>query len=27
MAPSFQPRHIASYADLMGHYGEHIQHT
>ena len=27
MAPPFQPRHIASYADIMGHYGEHIQHT
>src|SRR6266567_4381085 len=27
MAPSFQPRHIASYADIMGHYGEHIQQT
>ncbi|GAC1360936.1 MAG: cytochrome P450 [Ktedonobacteraceae bacterium] len=25
MAPPFQPRHIASYADIMGHYGEHIQ--
>ena len=27
MAPSFQPRHIASYADIMGHYGEQIQQT
>lgn len=27
MAPPFQPRHIASYADIMGHYGEQIQHT
>ena len=25
MAPPFQPRHIASYAEVMGHYGEHIQ--
>lgn len=25
MAPSFQPRHIASYADTMTHYGEQIQ--
>jgi cytochrome P450 len=25
MAPSFQPRHIASYAEIMGHYGEQIQ--
>jgi len=27
MAPSFQPRHIASYADIIGHYGEQIQQT
>jgi cytochrome P450 len=27
MAPSFQPRHIAGYADIMGHYGEQIQQT
>ncbi len=27
MAPSFQPRHIASYADSMGHYGEQIQQS
>src|SRR5215472_2715214 len=27
MAPSFQPRHIASYAESMGHYGEQIQQT
>jgi len=27
MAPPFQPRHIASYADIIGHYGEHIQQT
>src|SRR5438876_2953340 len=27
MAPPFQPRHIASYAGIMGHYGEHIQQT
>ncbi len=27
MAPSFQPRHITSYADIMGHYGEQIQQT
>jgi cytochrome P450 len=27
MAPSFQPRHIASYADTMGYYGEQIQQT
>ncbi|GAC1343415.1 MAG: cytochrome P450 [Ktedonobacteraceae bacterium] len=27
MAPSFQPRHIASYAGTMGHYGEQIQQT
>jgi cytochrome P450 len=27
MAPSFQPRHIASYADIMGNYSEHIQQT
>ncbi|GHO46809.1 cytochrome P450 [Ktedonospora formicarum] len=25
MAPSFQPRHIASYADTMAFYGEEIQ--
>ncbi len=25
MAPSFQPRHIASYADIMGQYSEQIQ--
>ncbi len=25
MAPPFQPRHIASYADIMGYYGEQIQ--
>lgn len=25
MAPSFQPRHIISYADLMAHYSELIQ--
>ena len=25
MAPSFQPRHIVSYADTMVHYGELIQ--
>lgn len=25
MAPPFQPRHIASYAEIMGHYGEQIQ--
>ena len=25
MSPPFQPRHIASYADIMGHYGEQIQ--
>lgn len=25
MAPSFQPRHIAGYAHIMGHYGEQIQ--
>lgn len=25
MAPSFQPRHITSYADAMVHYGEKIQ--
>ena len=27
MAPSFQPRHIVSYADIMGYYGEQIQQT
>lgn len=27
MAPSFQPRHIASYAGIMGQYGEQIQQT
>jgi len=27
MAPPFQPRHIAGYADIMGHYGEQIQQT
>jgi cytochrome P450 len=27
MAPAFQPRHIASYAEIMGHYGEQIQQT
>ncbi|TMD48379.1 MAG: cytochrome P450 [Chloroflexi bacterium] len=27
MSPPFQPRHIASYADLMGYYGEQIQQT
>jgi cytochrome P450 len=27
MAPPFQPRHIASYAETMGHYGEQIQQT
>jgi cytochrome P450 len=27
MAPPFQPRHIASYAGIMGHYGEQIQQT
>jgi cytochrome P450 len=27
MAPSFQPRHVASYADIVGHYGEQIQQT
>src|SRR6266487_5895014 len=25
MSPPFQPRHIASYAQIMGHYGEQIQ--
>jgi len=25
MAPSFQPRHIANYADIMGQYGEQVQ--
>jgi cytochrome P450 len=27
VAPSFQPRRIASYADIIGNYGEHIQQT
>ena len=27
VAPPFQPRHIASYAEIMGHYGEQIQQT
>src|SRR3989440_9148778 len=27
MALPFQPRHIASYAGIMGHYGEQIQQT
>src|SRR5437588_7050462 len=27
IAPPFQPRHIASYAEIMGHYGEQIQQT
>jgi cytochrome P450 len=27
MAPSFQPRQIASYAEIMGQYGEQIQQT
>jgi cytochrome P450 len=27
MSPPFQPRHIASYAGIMGHYGEQIQQT
>ena len=27
MAPPFQPRHIVSYAEIMGHYAEHIQQT
>ena len=27
MAPPFQPRHIASYAGVMGHYGEQIQQS
>jgi cytochrome P450 len=27
MSPPFQPRHIASYADIMGQYGEQIQRT
>ena len=27
MAPPFQPRHIASYADSMGQYGEQIQQS
>ena len=27
VAPSFQPRHIVSYAEIMGHYGEQIQQS
>ncbi len=27
MAPSFHPRHIASYAEIIGHYGEQILQT
>jgi cytochrome P450 len=27
MSPPFQPRHIVSYADIFGHYGEQIQQT
>jgi cytochrome P450 len=27
LAPPFQPRHIASYAETMGQYGEQIQQT
>ena len=27
MSPPFQPRHIASYAETIGHYGEQIQQT
>jgi cytochrome P450 len=27
MSPPFQPRHIASYAGIMGRYGEQIQQT
>lgn len=27
IAPSFQPRHISSYAESIGYYGEQIQHT
>jgi len=27
MSPPFQPRHIASYADIMGQYGEQIQQS
>ncbi len=27
MAPPFQPRHIASYAEIMGRYGEQIQQS
>ena len=27
MAPAFQPRHIASYADTIGDYGERLQQT
>jgi cytochrome P450 len=27
MSPPFQPRHIVSYADIMGYYGEQIQQT
>jgi cytochrome P450 len=27
LSPPFQPRHISSYADTIGHYGEQIQQT
>jgi len=27
MSPPFQPRHIASYAEIMSYYGEHMQQT
>ncbi|HEY7418971.1 MAG TPA: cytochrome P450 [Ktedonobacteraceae bacterium] len=27
LSPPFQPRHIRSYADIMGYYGEQIQQT
>ena len=27
MSPPFQPRHIVSYAEIMGYYGEQIQQT
>ncbi len=27
MSPPFQPRHIVSYADIFGHYGEQFQQT
>ncbi len=27
MAPPFQPRHIVSYAEIMGYYGEQIQRS